>query len=165
VDRERNTFEMRTGNSRSWSRSTESRLIIRSTRDVESLLDAGRDRRRLTVLIHISGLPPEKSLEWELKLNSLLHECGCSLGAKFVIFALAVSILWQCFQSNWAIMHWPGFLVRTLAAAFVAGGIGKLIGIAFARVRMKKVAGQILRFTESLSTGGIDDVDMHKVGG
>src|SRR6267142_1541998 len=135
---------MKTRGGKPWSRPTARNLIIRSRRDVESLLQLGSDRGRLSVFVQISGLPREKSLEWEVKLNSFLHECGCSLGAKFVILALAVSILLQSFQSSWAIIHWPGFLLRTLAAAFAAGGIGKLIGIGVARVQLKKVAGQIL---------------------
>ena len=117
-------------------------LIVRPGDDVELLRQPARAPRRTIALLQIPGLPREKSLEWQLKLNALLRECGCSLGAKFVLLAVVGSIIWQSLRLEWELASWPRFLLLILAAMFIAGCLGKAIGIGVARTRIKRIARQ-----------------------
>jgi hypothetical protein len=139
-------------------------FVIQSAADSDLLKKARVSLLRSGVLVRVPGLPIEKSLHWELELNANLRECGCSLGAKFVLIGLAASVVWQFVFLSWDISHWPWFFVRTILTMLVSGAAGKLLGIALAKARIRRIAKQICDFVEKSSTKGHDHVDVHKVG-
>lgn len=138
--------------------------VIQSAADAELLKKPSVFSRRSRVLVRVPGLPAEKSVHWELQLNAALRECGCSLGAQFVFLGLAASVIWQFVFLSWDISHWPWFFVRTILTMLVSAAAGKLLGIALAKARIRRIAKQICDFVFKSSTKGHDHVDMHKVG-
>jgi hypothetical protein len=61
--------------------------------------------------------------------------CGCAMGARFTIVALIASVAWYSWQWHSASLSLGGGLLRVLACAFVAAGVGKLVGILQFRAR------------------------------
>lgn len=128
-------------------------LVVRSASDVEALRKS-RNARRVFVLLRVSGLPLDTSKRLEVKLNSALRECGCSLGAKCVIAAFLSSIIWQSTFSLWGISHWPAFLLRTFLLILLAGAAGKSVGLVRARVEVEAIEKKIRNFELKYTTGG-----------
>lgn len=128
-------------------------VLVRCASDME-ILRKIRNRQRLCFLLRIPGLPVETSKKWESKLNSCLKECGCSLGAKFVIAAFGASVIWQSIYSFWSFSHWPVFFVRTFLAVIVAGAIGKFVGIARAKAEIRTIEEKIRDFEQRHTAGG-----------
>jgi hypothetical protein len=139
-------------------------FVIQSAQDVERLKKPRGFSRRPRVFVRIPGLPIEKAVDWELQLNANLRECGCSLGAQFVFIGLAASVFWQFVFLSWDISRWPWFFVRTILTMLMSGAAGKLLGIALAEARIRRIANKICDFVEKSSTEEHDHVDMHKVG-
>jgi hypothetical protein len=125
--------------------------FIRTAADLNLLQQPRAARRRLYVVLEIAGIPPEQSLRWESRLNTLLRECGCTLGARFSAAALFASIIWQFLQHAWNLPSWPAFLLRTGLAVFIAGGLGKLAGLGLAEFRIRCISSRLTRLVENRS--------------
>jgi len=128
-------------------------VVVRTASDVATLRKLRRSRR-MHVLIRVAGLPIKTSRQWEMKLNTALQECGCSLGAKFVIGAFVASLIWQSTFSFWSISHWPAFLLRAFSLILLGGAAGKSIGLARARVNVEAIETKIRDFELKCTTGG-----------
>lgn len=89
-----------------------------------------------------AGIPADEAEYWVSRIRSLSRECGCSLGARFMVAALVLypaAWLWTL-RSFLAI--WQALLVAA-AVVFSAMGLGKLLGVLFARLRLRRVARQL----------------------
>jgi hypothetical protein len=139
--------------------------VLRTAADLHLLRQPRATRRRLYVVLEIGGVPSAQLLRWESRLNSHLRECGCALGAKFSAAALLASIVWQFVHHAWGLSHWPAFLLRTAVVVFAAGGLGKLLGLSFAELGIRRISSRLMTFVEGLPRGRGEHVDLHKVGG
>jgi hypothetical protein len=139
--------------------------VIRTATDLR-LLQLPRDaRRRLYILLEVAGVPAAQSLRWESRLNSQFRECGCSMGACFSFAAVLASLTWQVVHRALALSHWPAFLLRTVVLVFVAGGLGKLLGLGVAELEIRHIASRLIKIVGNSPQGECDHVDLYKVGG
>jgi len=115
-------------------------VIFRSIDELDALCQAKMRWRRAHLFLRIPELPGKQVSQLETALNKRFNDCGCSMGARFVLLALAGSVLWQFWHSDWSILGWPWFLARTLSVMILAGGIGKLFGIKNSRLALSTFA-------------------------
>ena len=71
------------------------------------------------------------------RFNAREDSCGCAMGARFTAAALIVLGAWYGWQWNTAGIGAGGAVARVLVGAFVAGGVGKLLGILRYRARAR----------------------------
>lgn len=120
-------------------------IVLKTPSDLVNFLSSNELHSREPVLLEFKDGEEAKFMPWEHALNSLKNECGCSLGAKFTIVALLLSIfvLIQAFVSS--------FLQGLLAIAFVfvavilSAILGKSIGLLIARIKRERLGKQILQ--------------------
>jgi hypothetical protein len=118
-------------------------ITIKSKTDLQGLLADNRSQKELTKL-EIKGLSDDELLSWQIKLNSFVNECGCSLGAKFMFAFVAIYLA--------IIVVWPDLIVQGLLykiligiAIFFSGAIiGKVIGIKMAKINFRKSCKQLM---------------------
>ena len=138
---------------------------IRSARDAEALLRTRAFAPRTTIVVAAPGASPEQALQWELDLNAHVHECGCALGARFTIGALGACVVWQLLHLTPHAVDWLWFAARTFGLMFVAGGVGKMLGLARARAGIAAIARRMRALeTSPLGGRGVFDVDVHEMG-
>ncbi len=118
-------------------------VVFQSAEELTLLRQAKVGWRRAHLVLCLPGLSQEQTKSWEAALNARFNDCGCSTGAIFATFALAVSIAWQFWHSDWSVPHWSWFLVRTLFSIVVAGVLGKLLGIKYSRVVLRRIINQV----------------------
>ena len=124
-------------------RSANAVLVVRAVSDLDALRRMkGRDRPK-HVELRLPALTPHQSIAFESCLNAGLRECGCSLGAKFMLLAFVGSIVWQELYSYWNLSHLVGFLCRTFVVVFLLSGLGKLLGIAIGKLEVSRIAKEI----------------------
>lgn len=138
-------------------------VLLHSSEDLDVLREKKMSPERAVLLLRIPGLSQEDTRHWEPLLNTRFNECGCKMGAAFVLFALIGSVIWQSLSSGWGFLHWPWFLFRTFLAMFLCGLFGKLSGIGYARLHLRRIAGQIQKLARTAEKGG-SDVNVHQVG-
>ena len=106
-------------------------VAVRSAAQLKALSSAPK-KKSVTVCLEIAGLSEDQTARWESAVNQYLNECGCSLGAKFALLGMAVSVLYQFTYSSWSFWRLPVFFGRSLALAVMVGAAGKLIGLKIA---------------------------------
>lgn len=142
------------GGSRAFQVGVRPIVVLHSSEDLDVLREAKMGLKRVVLLLRIPGLSQEDSRHWEGLLNARFNECGCKMGAAFVLFGLIGSALWQSLRSGWGFLHWPWFLFRTFLAMLLCGLFGKLIGIGYARLHLRRIASQIQKLARTAETGG-----------
>lgn len=69
------------------------------------------------------------------KIRKYRTECGCSMGAKFLVAAIVAVVLYLViFNHGQRNLIWNG--VFCLSFIFISAGLGKLTGIGIARLRL-----------------------------
>jgi hypothetical protein len=107
-------------------------ITIRSASDARALLRQSAIHRR-TVLVRNPHIPADQLLQWELDLNRHLRDCGCSLGAVFVLLTFAVWLVLLLAQLPSSFADWFWMLARMIVLVALGGGLGKIAGLARAR--------------------------------
>jgi hypothetical protein len=84
-----------------------------------------RDR----IAVRLPGVAPGDRLERELALNAAFHECGCSLGAAFMMLGLLTCAvyLWAINGGLWRAS--PGELIYSALIVLGFAVVGKLVGL------------------------------------
>jgi hypothetical protein len=118
-------------------------LIIKSASDIEVLWQRRKSYRQTFAFIRVPRLAQGESRQLEARVNSYLRECGCSLGAKFMLLGFFVSTVWQFVDRAWSLAYWPGFLLRTFLVVLLAGAFGKSVGLMRAKFGMRRVVGRV----------------------
>ncbi len=99
------------------------------------------------VKLELAGIKDEELVSWQMKLNSYINECGCSMGAKFMQGSVALYLV--------IILVWPDIIVMSILNKLLVGfGVlilgaiaGKIIGLSMARIMFKKSCRQLLALT------------------
>jgi hypothetical protein len=122
--------------------------VVLTTRDDVLAAQAAisRFRRRdvmSAVSVRLPGMAPREALKAQLRLNQAALDCGCATGSAFI----AVSAV-LCVGYMWATSGSPlgaDFSERLSAGlvVFAAAVIGKLFGIARARIRLIRELGEL----------------------
>ena len=111
--------------------------VIRDAGDVDRLLarlDLLATVRRVS--LDLDSLRPDESRAFQTRLNRLGAACGCEMGALMAVLGVAgyFGHLWGTVGSP---SHWSSGDVLWGGAVFlVAATIGKLVGLAGARIRL-----------------------------
>lgn len=71
------------------------------------------------------------------RAKALSSECGCAMGGAFMVAALVLVIAWEVRSGGPGHATLMGRVLRDAAIVFGAGILGKLTGIAIARVRLR----------------------------
>ena len=93
--------------------------------------------------VHAPELSPEENARWTGRLNDLAEECGCAMGARFVVAYLVAApfAVWPAVGRHSIAMT----LVGVVVGLFIAAAAGKAAGIAIARVRLTRSLDQLRR--------------------
>jgi hypothetical protein len=120
-------------------------VLLESVEDIEALLISSRLISREPVWLALDMFDSQERRRWEAKLNSLRHECGCSMGAKFAIVALAFAVIRFVFTPPNTFLGLLVDISVTVLAFAVAGLIGKFAGICLARLQFRHCCHQLLK--------------------
>jgi hypothetical protein len=118
-------------------------IIIKSKSDLRGLLVDNKSPKEL-IKLEIRGLTEDELVSWQTKLNSFVNECGCSLGAKFMLGFVTIYLA--------IIVVWPNLIAETLLykiligfAILISGAIiGKVMGITMAKINFRKSCKQLM---------------------
>jgi hypothetical protein len=109
------------------------------------------------VSIRLPGIPPAEALKAELRINAAARDCGCEVGSLFMTAALLVTLL-KLWVTRGA--PWPGDggqLLRLGALVLASAIVGKLVGLARARLHLvrevERLATRIRPISAEVSHG------------
>ena len=116
--------------------------VLSTVADVEALLASARSffgiEKQRHVVLRVPDLPARDSLVVETRLNEWAHDCGCRAGALLTSLALA-SYLVFLFVTAGSVRHWRlGDALRGALVCLAAALVGKVVGLALARIRFVK---------------------------
>lgn len=132
------------------SRASRLPLLVRTARDVETLKSNSRAVRKLPragLEVSIPDLHPVECRRLEQRLRSHIRSCGCAEGAAAALIGLL--LVGSCVAIQvWT--HGPqwidvGMVIVGALVAVLLGGLGKLIGVAIARLRFEYCCSRILQ--------------------
>jgi hypothetical protein len=114
-------------------------FILRTVADVHALLEKSRNflgtRKMGEVRVRAPELLAHEAAMLEVRLNAWAQECGCGAGAIFASIALVVSVV-SLFMTEGSLRHWRlGPVLWAGLACFLCALVGKVVGLARARVR------------------------------
>jgi hypothetical protein len=82
----------------------------------------------------LASLPEDEVIAWRQRLERHRRDCGCRVGS---LIMLSVTGAWisYSFLSHPAGRYWHRSIWMGLSVLFVSGLVGKIVGLAIARVR------------------------------
>ena len=106
--------------------------------EATSLLNLAKTHSGGRVLLEFPQLTQREAAYWESRINAQRDDCGCSLGAKFLL----VGAVLYCFSlwitpQDFLLDIWVRVLLG-VPVALIAAGIGKGTGLFLARVKLQK---------------------------
>jgi hypothetical protein len=105
-----------------------------------------RSRRASTFRLLLPDLPLAERSAWEAAALRFQRDCGCSTGAFFALGSAAIVAIREMLHSTpIGVGSLLGSALRVGAAMFAMGLIGKLVGLAAARVRFRRATTRVLR--------------------
>jgi hypothetical protein len=112
---------------------------------------------------YVHGLPAgsQEKVYYLQKIKKYSGACGCSTGAKFLFTAMTLLFFYLIFL-KWH--GWPDMLKRGLMgfpAIFFFGLLGKLTGIAMARIKLTRICQRIQK---QITLQKTSNVNMHPMG-
>jgi hypothetical protein len=86
-----------------------------------------------SIVVIDPDIAPQTAAWMELRLNRWYFACGCEQGSVAVLLTLVTSVLWGMLQGFDGPLIWWRILSYVAASALV----GKLLGLGYARVRLR----------------------------
>jgi len=71
------------------------------------------------------------------KIKKYGNECGCSWGANFLLASLTGVTVYLLFYYEWQNANPVKLILIVILPVFVSSGIGKIIGIGIAKIRLR----------------------------
>jgi len=102
----------------------------------------------------IAGLPPEETQRWQNKLNDLQSECGCAMGAVFLLLSGVVYVAYLVARPSSAPRSWWIDLGVGFLAVLFGALLGKALGIQRAQWRLKRDISRLKRRGVIVSPAG-----------
>lgn len=93
----------------------------------------------------IPDLEPNEARVWETRLNRHYGACGCGTSAAFLCIALCVSVVVLAGRPGGLLAAGAADLGLAALAVLAFGVVGKLLGMAVARVRLHFVIRSLWR--------------------
>jgi len=123
-------------------------LIVRDVQQLRALGELKAFRSRQALVLELPELSSTAAFAVAERLNALRRECGCSLGAKFMVVSFVLSAAWLLKTYGFGVAVFWRAPIAVLAAIFFAA-IGKLIGLALARRNFhREVKLLVMQMTE-----------------
>ena len=125
-------------------------LIVRSADDVQTLRTHSRAVRRLPehgVQIEVAGLEPLAAQSLMACLSAYARACGCAEGGAAALGGMLGVGVWIVARIATRGPRWTD-VGAALAGVFLAvllGGLGKLLGVAVARLRFERSCTEVIR--------------------
>jgi hypothetical protein len=88
------------------------------------------------LMVASSVLTEEATRSWQARIDRLLDECGCGLGAAVALAALGAYL--ASVFTNDVPAATGGIILRSLGALFLGATAGKLAGIGWARFTLRQ---------------------------
>lgn len=90
------------------------------------------------LILRLAGLDAQEQRAWQRRLNRSVFACGCGMGAVFGLGATISFIAWRlAVPSGLSRLTWGDISLALLV--FIAGvGIGKVLGLATARLTLRR---------------------------
>lgn len=123
--------------------------------DLESLARLSKPklfRASEPIIIALPGLSGNEAEALTARLNGYRNECGCSLGAKSMAAGFAVALISFAMTGGLFNMKFLWRLPLAFAVAFLCAGLGKVSGIAIARLRLRL---EVIQLDRTLTTPSI----------
>lgn len=108
--------------------------------------------------LRLQGLDPNEARTWETRLNRHYGTCGCGTSAAFLSVALCGSVFVLATQPRGLLAAGAGDLGLAAIVVLSAGIVGKLVGMAMARVRLHLTIRALRRRLQPASTGSADQL-------
>jgi hypothetical protein len=77
------------------------------------------------------------------RINKYKKECGCTGGAISTTCAL-IAVVVRAFLVDWGSVHVIGFGLSSLLLILLSAGVGKLVGIGIARVKLRRLTRSLI---------------------
>ncbi|SRR5258708_382755 len=122
-------------------------IIIKTASDIQDRLLAGKHKLfpgKESIVLTIQELDTTALTSWQTRLNKLYHECGCSLGATFLLAALAIYLFFAIPTPHFSFALFLGKLILGIIIVFISGTAGKFLGVGIARIRFKTACKHLL---------------------
>jgi hypothetical protein len=132
-------------------------IVIKTANDIENMLLAYRPKLLPTggsVVLAMPGLSQSELESWQIKLNTLHRECGCSMSAKFLLASLLLYILYNIPIHPLSFGILASKVVLGIVVLIVSGAIGKFTGLTIAQIKFKRSCRQLLRQLRPLEIRG-----------
>jgi|SRR5882762_2662021 len=86
----------------------------------------------------LNSLPNDREeiLPYIDRVKKYSHECGCSLGAKFLVASIGIFLIYFFHANDFAIANLLKQIFLGILFIFTSSIAGKLIGIGIARIRL-----------------------------
>ena len=132
------------------SRSAMIPLVLQSLADVElvrSHASAVRRMPRAGPRVAIPGLEAPCAQQLELRMRAYIEACGCAEGAAAALIGMLSVLGWVVHGVVLRGPRWSDFATAAtgLLLAVLAGGLGKLLGLAIARLRFERSCVRAIR--------------------
>lgn len=88
------------------------------------------------MLLHSLPEGSEEKVHLVTKIRKYRNECGCSMGARFLVAATFATILYWAVLSNGVRVNILWSVLASLLFIFLSAVIGKLTGLSIARFRL-----------------------------
>jgi hypothetical protein len=112
-------------------------LVIRSAEDLRALRAQPRIAAMRSLRLDLPWLPREVARAAEPRLAGYGNACGCAAGAAAMLAVCVSLVAWLIFSYGLS----AGFFWRlpiALVAGLIAAGIGKWLGLTYARSRLAR---------------------------
>ncbi|MFL6603174.1 MAG: hypothetical protein ACJ8R9_17845 [Steroidobacteraceae bacterium] len=137
-------------------------LLVRTARDVETLRAHPSALRRLPrqgIPVALSGLDPKQTKRFEARIRAYIRACGCAEGGIAALVSIGASFAWilsHIYQSGPRLRD-VAVVIAALLLGGVLGGLGKLLGVAIARLRFVRSCDEIMRLIKGSDSqaGGV----------
>jgi hypothetical protein len=125
-------------------------LIVRTASDVEMLRANTSAIRRLPskgVQVAIPGLEPRQAQRLRERVVAYVGACGCAEGGTAALIGLLCVIGWIATEIGTRGFRWSdvGVAAAGVLLAVLLGGLGKVLGVTIARLRLERCCRQIVR--------------------
>src|ERR1035437_8166060 len=79
----------------------------------------------------------EQKICYVEKIKKYSNECGCSWGANFLMASIGGVIVYLIFYYDWKNTNPVKLILTAALAIFICSGIGKVLGIAIAKIKLQ----------------------------
>ncbi len=100
-------------------------MEIKEIREVKELTD----KLGTTVTFSINSLSDEENKKWEIKFNSVLNDCGCNSGKKYLFFIMPFILLLLMLIIIFTSISKFQIILIFFLSIFLVGTLGKINGL------------------------------------